>query len=112
LIGFSTHSCDQIRAADADPAVDVVAVGPVFTTVSKAGAGPAVGLDLVRRARALTRKPLVAIGGIDAERVRSVLAAGADSVAVLGALGGGMGLGAREIEANVRRLRAAVETTT
>ncbi len=111
LIGFSTHSRAQVRAASADPAVDVVAVGPIFATTSKQKPEPVVGLDLVRWARENTDKPLIAIGGIDAARAPSVLDAGADSVAVLGALGRGKDLDPSEIEANVRRLRAAVETT-
>lgn len=115
LIGYSTHSRAQVRAADADPAVDVVAVGPVFATTSKEAPDPVVGLEFVRQAREITDKPLVAIGGIDAARIRSVLAAGADSAAVLGALvrgrRGGRDLDPSEIEANVRRLCAAVETT-
>jgi thiamine-phosphate pyrophosphorylase len=85
VIGVSTHDEAQMRAADASVA-DYVAVGPVFATASKADAEPAVGLEGVRRARALTKKPLVAIGGITRANARSVIAAGADSVAVIGAL--------------------------
>ena len=85
-IGLSTHNEEQLAAADDDPEVDVVAVGPVFPTASKERPDPVVGLDFVRRARARTGKPLVAIGGIDAGNVASVLAAGADAVVVLGAV--------------------------
>lgn len=85
-IGASTHDRAQLAAAAADPAVDVVAVGPVFPTRSKTDPDPVVGLELVRAARALTVKPLVAIGGIDAGNLGSVLAAGADTVAVLSAI--------------------------
>jgi thiamine-phosphate pyrophosphorylase len=95
-IGASTHSLEQIESAADDPAVDGVAVGPVFPTRSKEGSGPAVGLDLVRAARARTEKPVIGIGGIDVERTASVLEAGADSVAVLGALCRG------SLEANLR----------
>ena len=86
LIGASTHDLAQLAAAAADAAVDVVAVGPVFATRSKAHPDPVVGLELVREARALTDKPLVAIGGIDETRLGAVLAAGADAVAVLSAI--------------------------
>ncbi|MEM8933461.1 MAG: thiamine phosphate synthase [Acidobacteriota bacterium] len=86
VIGRSCHDLDQIREADADPSVDVVAYGPVFTTRSKTAPDPTVGLDGVRAARAGTAKPLVAIGGIDADNARHVLDAGADTVAVIGAL--------------------------
>lgn len=85
VIGVSTHNDEQVMAADAG-AADYVAIGPVFATASKANTEPVVGLEGVRRARALTRKPLVAIGGITRENARSVMEAGADSVAVIGAL--------------------------
>lgn len=85
FVGVSTHVEEQVIAADAGTA-DYVAVGPVFATSTKLNAEPAVGLEGVRRARALTAKPLVAIGGITLENARSVVDAGADSVAVIGGL--------------------------
>jgi len=63
-----------------------VAIGPVFSTVTKSDAEAVVGLDGVRRARALTTKPLVAIGGIGLGNARSVISAGAESVAVISGL--------------------------
>ncbi len=56
---------------------------PSLATSSKANPDPVVGLEGVRRARELTRKPLVAIGGITRANARSVVDAGADSVAVI-----------------------------
>ncbi|HYU32495.1 MAG TPA: thiamine phosphate synthase [Thermoanaerobaculia bacterium] len=103
-IGLSTHDEAQLAAADADPAVDVVAVGPVFPTASKERPDPAVGLGFVRRARSRTARPLVAIGGIEVETVAAVLEAGADAAVVLGAVCRG---GPGEIATNVRRLLAA-----
>jgi len=85
VIGVSTHTDAQVRAADVSRA-DYVAIGPVFATGTKADASPVVGLEGVRRARALTTKPLVAIGGITRENARSVIEAGADSVAVISGL--------------------------
>ena len=87
LIGVSTHTEEQVRVAEASRA-DYVAIGPVFATGTKANAAPVVGLEGVRQARTLTTKPLVAIGGITRENARSVIEAGADSVAVIGALFG------------------------
>lgn len=87
VVGVSTHTEEQVRAADATSA-DYVAIGPVFATATKANAAPVVGLEGVRRARALTAKPLVAIGGITRANARSVIEAGADSVAVIGGLFG------------------------
>jgi len=81
-LGVSTHNPEQLRAADLTPA-DYLAIGPVFATSSKDRPDPVVGLDGVRRARALTRKPLVAIGGITRANAASVIEAGADSVAVI-----------------------------
>ena len=81
-LGVSTHNPDQVREADRTSA-DYIAVGPVFATGSKANPDPVIGLEGVRRARTLTRKPVVAIGGITRANCRSVIDAGADSVAVI-----------------------------
>jgi thiamine-phosphate diphosphorylase len=84
-VGVSTHDLDEARAALADGA-DYLGVGPVFDTTSKAGALPARGLALVRAVRALTDRPIVAIGGIAPETACSVLDAGANAVAMIAAL--------------------------
>ena len=85
-IGRSTHSREQAIEADGDPAVDAVAIGPAFGTTTKERPDPVVGLAGVAAARAVTAKPLIAIGGIDAERAASVIEAGADAAAVISAL--------------------------
>jgi len=85
LIGFSTHNERQLRAAAAEPA-NYLALGPIFGTASKHNPDPVVGIDEFRRLRTLTERPLVAIGGITRGNVRSVLAAGADAVAIIGDL--------------------------
>jgi thiamine-phosphate pyrophosphorylase len=117
-IGMSTHNERQLIAADADPEVDLIAVGPVFSTTGKTGsdaqgqAGPSsppdpvIGLDFVRWARARTGKPLVAIGGIDASRVAAVLAAGADAAVALGAACRG-----GDVRAGCKRLVAAAASS-
>jgi thiamine-phosphate pyrophosphorylase len=84
-VGVSTHNDEQVRIADAT-SVDYMAVGPVFATGTKVDAEPVIGLEGVRRARALTKKPLVAIGGITRANARSVIDAGGDSVAVISGL--------------------------
>jgi thiamine-phosphate pyrophosphorylase len=84
-VGVSTHNDEQVRMADATSA-DYMAVGPVFATGTKVDAEPVIGLEGVRRARALTKKPLVAIGGITRANARSVIDAGGDSVAVISGL--------------------------
>jgi thiamine-phosphate pyrophosphorylase len=81
-VGVSTHNVEQFRSAAASSA-DYIAVGPVFTTESKANPDPVIGTEFIRRVRAMTDKPIVAIGGITLERAASVIEAGADSVAVI-----------------------------
>jgi thiamine-phosphate pyrophosphorylase len=85
IVGISTHTDAQVRAADLTGA-DYIAIGPAFATGTKPDAEQVVGLEGIRRARALTAKPLVAIGGITRANARSVIDAGADSVAVISAL--------------------------
>ncbi|MCO6510436.1 MAG: thiamine phosphate synthase [Aridibacter famidurans] len=83
VIGYSTHSEDQARAAALLP-VDYIAIGPVFGTSTKENPNPVVGLEGVSAAkRAIGTLPLVAIGGINSHNFRSVFEAGADSVAVI-----------------------------
>jgi thiamine-phosphate pyrophosphorylase len=81
-LGVSTHNPEQLAEADKRSA-DYLAIGPVFATTSKVNPDPVVGLEGIRRARELTRKPLVAIGGITRANARSVIEAGADAVAVI-----------------------------
>jgi thiamine-phosphate pyrophosphorylase len=85
VLGFSTHNEEQLLAAAAEP-VDYAAIGPIFVTSSKGNPDPVVGVEGLRRLRSLTTKPVVAIGGITLESAPAVIAAGADSIAVIGAL--------------------------
>jgi thiamine-phosphate pyrophosphorylase len=105
LVGLSCHDIEEVARADANPAVDWVAIGPVFATASKRDSEPVVGLEGVGAARAATSKPLVAIGGVTASRIPRVLEAGADAVVVLSALVAG-GCSPAAIE---QRARALVE---
>jgi thiamine-phosphate pyrophosphorylase len=82
LLGLSTHGLAQLAAAAAEP-VDYVAIGPVFPTRTKENPDPVVGVEMVRQARAMTSRPLVAIGGITRANARAVVEAGADGVAVI-----------------------------
>lgn len=81
-LGLSTHNPQQLSTSD-NLQVDYVAIGPVFSTLSKEKPDPVVGLEGVRRARQLTHKPLVAIGGVTRSNCREVIECGADSVAVI-----------------------------
>jgi thiamine-phosphate pyrophosphorylase len=81
-VGISTHNLEQLRLAK-NTSADYIAVGPIYPTATKENPDPVVGLDLIRAARKLTRKPLVAIGGITIKSASEVFQAGADSVAVI-----------------------------
>ena len=81
-VGVSTHNRDQFAKAAATSA-DYIAIGPIFPTTSKANPDPVVGVEMIRQLRAMTQKPIVAIGGIGLDRAEEVLRAGADSVAVI-----------------------------
>jgi thiamine-phosphate pyrophosphorylase len=81
-VGVSTHNRQQFEQAIASSA-DYVAIGPIYATASKANPDPVVGTALLREMRPLTKKPIVAIGGIRLEHATEVLEAGADSVAVI-----------------------------
>lgn len=81
-VGLSTHTLAQIEAADAD----YLGVGPIFDTPTKPGR-PAVGLELVRYAAAHARRPWFAIGGLTLANAAEVVAAGAERLAVVRAIG-------------------------
>ena len=81
-VGVSTHTLEQVAAADRTSA-EYVAFGPIFPTTTKQNPDAVVGTELLRRARQITQKPLVAIGGITLERSAEVYDAGADSLAVV-----------------------------
>jgi thiamine-phosphate pyrophosphorylase len=102
ILGLSTHSLEQVERGLRSP-VDYLAIGPVFPTRTKKDAEPVVGTDLLQRARRLTERPLVAIGGIDASNARSAVDAGAHGVAVISAI-----LGAEDAEAATRELVRAL----
>ena len=82
VMGFSTHSKLQLTRGNDEP-VEYLSLGPIFATTSKLRPDPTVGVEEVRKLRALTKKPLVGIGGISMENAAQVLEAGANSVAVI-----------------------------
>jgi thiamine-phosphate pyrophosphorylase len=85
IIGISTHSIEQFRAALGTSA-DYIAIGPIYPTRTKENHDPVVGLELIREVKKLADRPIVAIGGITLDRAREVIEAGADSLAVISAL--------------------------
>lgn len=82
ILGISTHNSEQLAAAH-ETSANYLAIGPVFSTISKNKPDPVIGLEGIRQARAKSRRPLVAIGGITLQNCQSVIEAGADAVAVI-----------------------------
>ncbi|MES1208890.1 MAG: thiamine phosphate synthase [Pseudomonadota bacterium] len=87
VIGFSTHNREQARAAAAAGA-DYIGFGPVFTTSSKLNPDPTVGLDALASVCRDVAVPVVAIGGIQLDRVAAVAGAGAAAAALISAIAG------------------------
>lgn len=85
VIGYSTHSLKQVKLAASLP-VDYLGFGPVYSTSTRKDPAPVVGLRGLARACRESPQPVVAIGGIDLERIAAVLAAGAASAAVISSL--------------------------
>jgi thiamine-phosphate pyrophosphorylase len=84
IIGISTHSLDQARAA-ASAGADYIGFGPIYRTTTK-DAGPLQGLEWLRQVRNEVTIPIIAIGGINRDNAGEVLAAGADGIAVISAV--------------------------
>jgi thiamine-phosphate pyrophosphorylase len=85
IIGWSIDHPDQIMTEEANLA-DYLAIGPIFFTATKNDISEPWGIDGLKLARSMTNKPLVAIGGISEQNIFDVVAAGADSVAVVSAI--------------------------
>jgi thiamine-phosphate pyrophosphorylase len=102
IIGRSVHSAEAALRA-VDEGADYVQAGAVYETASKPGAAPG-GLDLVRQVRDAVEVPVVAVGGVTAQRARELIDAGADGLAVIGAI-----LDAPDVRAAAAALRAALD---
>lgn len=99
ILGLSVSNADQLRAVDA-ALVDYLGMGPVFPTISKLNAPPVLGVEGFTALASRSPLPVVAIGGLDAERARLVRATGAaGGIAVVSAI-----CGAEDPEAAARAL--------
>jgi len=108
-VGISTHNARQFRSA-LETSADYIAVGPVFATGSKENPDPVVGVGFVRETRAMTDRPVVAIGGITLERAAEMIEAGADSVAIISDILGAENIGNRAREyVDLLELRDSVQ---
>jgi thiamine-phosphate pyrophosphorylase len=100
FIGLSITAVDQVLRPDA-AAADYLGVGPIYLQQTKVDAAAPLGVDGLRRIRAMTGKPIVAIGGLTPDNSAPVLAAGADGLAVVSAI-----VAAADPEATARRFIA------
>ncbi|MBI1746968.1 MAG: thiamine phosphate synthase [Acidobacteria bacterium] len=82
IIGLSTHSLAQALRAEQEP-VDYIAMGPIFPTKTKESSNPPVGTAIIKKLSSRLSKPIVGIGGINLRNAAEVLAAGAQSVALI-----------------------------
>ena len=98
LIGVSTHGLKEAKEAERS-GTDFITFGPVFRTPSKAAYGAPVGLDSLKEVTACLKKPIFAIGGINADRVKEVKARGAVGAAMISAI-----LSAKDIEKSARAI--------
>jgi thiamine-phosphate pyrophosphorylase len=102
-IGFSPESDLGARSARIEGG-SYLGVGPIYGTKSKSDAGPAIGLNVLKRRIEVSGLPVIGIGGISAENAGSVIGAGAAGVAVMSAI-----LMASDPQAAARALREAVD---
>jgi len=100
LIGVSCHSLEEALAAESAGA-DYIVLGPIFATPSKLAYGPPLGLDKLRQVAARARIPLLALGGLEVQRVKPCLAAGATGIAGISIF-----QDSDSLQARVRQLRA------
>ncbi len=84
-IGLTVHSVKEAAEAAAAGA-DYLGVSPIYTTQTKADAGPPAGIALIRQIKQLVKLPLVAIGGINLANAPAVIHAGADGICAISAV--------------------------
>jgi thiamine-phosphate pyrophosphorylase len=102
LIGVSTHSLAEAKAAEAGGA-DFLTIGPIFETPSKAKLGFPVGLEIIKYLKNEITIPFYALGGIESGKIRRVMGAGANGVAMISAI-----LGAEDIKKASSKLIKAI----
>lgn len=85
IIGLSVETWEDVEVSEKLD-VDYIGVSPVFATPTKTDTKEPWGLHGLRKIKAFSRHPLVAIGGINAENARAVVDAGADCLAVVSAI--------------------------
>jgi thiamine-phosphate pyrophosphorylase len=102
IIGVSVGTVDEAVIAEQEGA-DYLALSPVFSTASKNNAGTGRGLGVLREIRRNVSVPVIAVGGINHDNVRDVIATGADGVAVISVV-----VGSPDITAAARKLKELV----
>jgi thiamine-phosphate pyrophosphorylase len=109
LVGRSVHSTDEARAAEIDGGVDYLIFGTVFPTPSKPADHSAAGVAGLREVCSAVRLPVLAIGGIDIDRLSEVRAAGAAGVAAIGMFAAADRGDPEDVREIVQRVRQAFD---
>lgn len=104
IIGISVGSVEEAVKAEKEGA-DYVAVGPVFSTLSKPDAGPGLGLHVLSAIKSAVSVPVIGIGGIGSDNAGAVIAAGADGVAVISAV-----VSQADVTCAAQKLRQVIRT--
>jgi thiamine-phosphate pyrophosphorylase len=85
MVGISAHGVEEATRAEKDGA-DFITLGPIYETPSKLKYGKPLGIDTLKEVKSRVSTPVLAIGGIKLERVKEVMEAGADGIAVISAI--------------------------
>lgn len=85
LVGVSTHGIDEAMEAEKDSA-DFITLGPIYQTPSKLKYGSPIGINILREVKSKVSIPVLAIGGIKLDKVKEVIKAGADGIALISAI--------------------------
>jgi thiamine-phosphate pyrophosphorylase len=85
LIGVSTHSFDEAAGAEKDGA-DFITLGPIYQTPSKLKYGNPIGIDILRKVKSVVSRPVLPIGGVKLNKVKELMEAGADGIALISAI--------------------------
>lgn len=85
LIGVSTHGPDEAVQAEKEGA-DFITLGPIYKTPSKLKYGLPIGVATLKKVKSLSSLPVFAVGGIKIEKVKEVMDAGADGIALISAI--------------------------
>lgn len=105
IVGASATTLKEALQAESDGA-DYIGVGPIFSTLTKNDAGPVIGLEILKEIKQRIEVPIVAIGGVNSQNIRSILDLGINKIALISAL-----TEAEDVEATARQFIQLIRQT-